>query len=454
MLRRAACALLGLALVACTATPVPIPPSADPDRIEVFADGEGRSVVRGEPGAISGQAEMLRASSSEGSAEGDTGDDGSFFLVVPGLPSDVFYLEGLLPTEDRFLVAVTGGPGGDAQVADPGGDADGDGSPDAVDCAPMDPMLSGSRCAPLCVAERCDDMRDNDCDGDINEGCAGTVCGGGADCAVGHECAGGVCAVIACMTQAQCPAGFVCPIGVNQCTRLGPDADGDGFRVPEDCDDASPARHPGAPELCDMIDNDCDGLVDEDGACMSGCRVDSDCPLGSVCPMGQCQAMACMVDSDCPMGSACTAGVCGAMRVDGDSDGYAPPADCDDANPAVRPGVPEVCGNMVDDNCDGVLDDGCMSSCATDADCPFTFQCLMGTCIRSACMVDSDCPMGALCVGSECQATTGADADMDGSSPPADCNDMVPTTFPGAAELCNMVDDDCDGRIDESCTMM
>ena len=43
---------------------------------------------------------------------------------------------------------------------------------------------------------------------------------------------------------------------------------------------------------------------------------------------------------------------------DGDDDGYAPPQDCNDANPAVHPGAVEVC-NGVDDDCDGQVDEGC-----------------------------------------------------------------------------------------------
>src|SRR5690606_417285 len=49
--------------------------------------------------------------------------------------------------------------------------------------------------------------------------------------------------------------------------RADPDQDGDGFDAEEaggeDCDDADPGVHPGAPEVRDLADQDCDGLVDE-----------------------------------------------------------------------------------------------------------------------------------------------------------------------------------------------
>jgi len=41
------------------------------------------------------------------------------------------------------------------------------------------------------------------------------------------------------------------------------DQDGDGFSSCDECDDSRADVHPGAPEICDGRDNDCDGLVDE-----------------------------------------------------------------------------------------------------------------------------------------------------------------------------------------------
>src|SRR4051812_14847838 len=44
-----------------------------------------------------------------------------------------------------------------------------------------------------------------------------------------------------------------------------------------------------------------------------------------------------------------------------------------------------------------------------------------------------------------------ADADHDGYSTPADCDDSNPSIHPGALETCNFVDDNCNGEIDEGC---
>ena len=99
------------------------------------------------------------------------------------------------------------------------------------------------------------------------------------------------------------------------------DEDGDGWSVcDEDCDDADAAVHPEAEELCNDLDDDCDDLVDE--------GLPEDC------------------DDEC-------------AQPDADGDGWLDPMcgglDCDDTDPDVNPDQAEVCGNDVDDDCDGTI---------------------------------------------------------------------------------------------------
>jgi uncharacterized protein (TIGR03382 family) len=86
------------------------------------------------------------------------------------------------------------------------------------------------------------------------------------------------------------------------------DLDGDGVTLcGGDCDDSDPLRFPGNPEVCDGVDNDCNGAADADEA----------------------------------------------GEVDGDSDGYLSCDDCDDASDGVHPGAEEVCGDGIDQDCSG-----------------------------------------------------------------------------------------------------
>jgi len=110
-----------------------------------------------------------------------------------------------------------------------------------------------------------------------------------------------------------------------------PDLDGDGYPASEDCDDGDGSAFPGADELCDGVDQDCDGKVDEDA-----------------------------VDE-------------ALWYRDEDADGYGDPAassrgcepdegfvvegtDCNDGAADVNPAAPETC-NRIDDDCDGAIDD-------------------------------------------------------------------------------------------------
>jgi Cys-rich repeat protein len=89
------------------------------------------------------------------------------------------------------------------------------------------------------------------------------------DCTPGQDCIDGAC-VVPCQSNGDCPVGEVCQGGTcvpGNCI----DLDGDGYGVNcekgGDCDDSDENVYPGAPELCDGKDNDCDGEIDPDWAC-------------------------------------------------------------------------------------------------------------------------------------------------------------------------------------------
>ena len=187
------------------------------------------------------------------------------------------------------------------------------------------------------------------------------------------------------------------------------DADGDGSAgqalvaaatCPDlragDCDDEDPARHPLASETCNGVDDDCDGLTDDDDPDRIGAPV---------------------------------------WWVDHDNDGFGDPAltltacgaepwflpagepDCDDLDPDTRPGAEETPADGVDEDCDGQED------CWEDA--------------------DLDGFGGPTVLPSSDLSCTTA-----GHSPlRTDCDDLSAEIWPGAPELCGPTDRDCDGAI-------
>ncbi|HJS53104.1 MAG TPA: MopE-related protein, partial [Chitinophagaceae bacterium] len=129
--------------------------------------------------------------------------------------------------------------------------------------------------------------------------------------------------------------------------------------------------------------------------------------------------------------------------------------DCDDNNNAVHPGSAEVCGNGIDDDCDGQTDEACGSP-DNDSDGYTTVQ---GDCNDSNATIhpgateicgnsiDDDCD------GQVDEGCVNPDNDGDGyTTAQGDCNDNSAAIHPGAAETCsNSIDDDCDGQVDEGC---
>ena len=107
------------------------------------------------------------------------------------------------------------------------------------------------------------------------------------------------------------------PMSVTGIAADADDADADGYTADVDCDDSDPGVNPGADEVCDAIDNNCEGGIDE------GFDVDEDMYT-----------------------------TCGADGTVGTEDD-----DCLDTNSSINPGAEELC-NGEDDNCDTVTDEG------------------------------------------------------------------------------------------------
>ena len=232
------------------------------------------------------------------------------------------------------------------------------------------------------------------------------------------------------------------------------------------------AAHPG----CDVDDDCAAGLYCGVGGCRADCRADRDCvamgPAALCDARGRCGSGvdggvdgggtgACVDDSQCDDGVFCNGlEVClpgassadgrGCVRVasscdiadcdeatdtcepcrnpDADHDGYSSTRcggpDCDDSNPLINPRAGEVCDLAgVDEDCAPAT----YGSPAEDQDADGFWP--------AATPTGTPCCNGAAC-GTDCADIPGVDRAARGR-------------FPGATEVCNEVDDDCDGRIDE-----
>jgi hypothetical protein len=179
------------------------------------------------------------------------------------------------------------------------------------------------------------------------------------------------------------------------------DGDSDGFDVLVDCNDADANIHPEADESCDDVDNDCDGLVDEQGA----------------------------VDAK-------------TWYVDGDEDGFgdplltrsackAPPFyvdnadDCDDAAGEVYPEADELCDGL-DNDCDDEVDE-------EPIDARLFYWDFDGDGFGDLNRPERACRDEAWLVTDN-----------------TDCNDKVAGINPSATEQCDGTDNDCDTLVDDA----
>jgi hypothetical protein len=309
-------------------------------------------------------------------------------------------------------------------------DADGDGYASDVDCNDFDPETHPG------ADERCNDL-DDDCDGEIDEEVMDTWYEDADGDGYGDE----TLAVSACTL----PAGYagndddcddtdaaVHPGALERCDATDDDCngevdddaidaghwyadeDGDGYGDPaasavacdpptgtvgndEDCDDADGTVHPGADELCNDTDDDCDGSVDDFATDMTTWYAD--------------------LDGDGHPGSSLTLTACEAP------DGYgAESTDCDDLDDSAYPEAEEVCDG-VDNDCDEETDEGVMSTWYQDD--------------------DGDSYGDPDSVTEACSMPLGYVANDD------DCDDDEPSAHPGGVEVCDGLDNDCNGEEDD-----
>ncbi len=179
---------------------------------------------------------------------------------------------------------------------------------------------------------------------------------------------------------------------VRQCDRPEPD----WIAVGGDCDDGSADVGPGAEERPNAIDDNCDGTADEgtvlvdddlDGACedpVGPCTdgtVPGDCDDADAARFPGAVELCNRVDDDCD-------GVVPADEADGDSDGFLACADCNDKRAEISPDAAETC-NGIDDDCDRVVDD-------VDADGDGAIACEGTTALDVLLVVDNSCSMFAV----------------------------------------------------------
>ena len=285
-----------------------------------------------------------------------------------------------------------------------------------------------------------------------------------------------------------------------------------GSDVGEDCDDADPAIHPGATEECDGIDNDCDGTFDNGQSTTTWYQDGDGDGYGDTevaveaCaqPAGYAEASGDCDDADTAFHPGATEDNCtdpndyncdGSVGyADADGDRYPACLECDDNSATTYPGAEETC-NGVDDDCDGEIDDN-----ATDADTWYIDYDTDGYGSSRYELVSCEQPSGFVSNSDDCDdvndnaypgadevcdgADNNCDGDMDedaaldaitwyqdldgdgygvpevttvaceepsGFAPTADdCDDDASAVYPDADEVCNNIDDNCDGDVDES----
>ena len=175
------------------------------------------------------------------------------------------------------------------------------------------------------------------------------------------------------------------------------DNDNDGFAATIDCDDDNPSIHPEAIEICDSIDNDCDGDIDENLPTTTLFFDADQDGFGGSDSVDHCDALD------------------GYTWIDGD---------CDDSDDTVFPDAEEFCDTK-DNDCNGTIDDNASDAPTVYAD------------------SDGDGYGNPSQSMSTCTAETGW---VDNAE---DCDDGNAAINSDSVEICDSIDNDCDGLIDD-----
>ena len=295
---------------------------------------------------------------------------------------------------------------------DPAVDADGDGFAADVDCDDSDPLVHPEG------NESCNGV-DDDCDGEVDEDANDALAwfadadgdGFGDDALAVEACTepsgysgvGGDCddsdpAFHPGAAESDCTdaADYNCDGSVGYA-----DGDEDGFPACQDCDDGNAAVNEAAAESCNGIDDDCDGRIDSDDPDV----VDATTFYGDS-------------DGDGYGGTQYAVDACSAPV------GYvATSDDCDDLDASSHPGGTEVCDGA-DNNCDGTVDEGVGLTWYADS--------------------DADGYGDSATTAEACDAPVGFVANAD------DCDDSNASTSPASFEVCDGVDNNCDGNTDDA----
>jgi hypothetical protein len=253
-------------------------------------------------------------------------------------------------------------------------------------CSPVN-FAVYSQCTPS--TEVCDGV-DNDCDGVVDENFVSTPtsCGVGACAATGAtSCVGGV-VTDSCTPGTPAANDATCngidddcdgavdenfvstptSCGVGACASTGATACVGGT-VTDSCTPGTPASND---SLCNGIDDDCDGPVDEEFV-----STPTSCGIGTCASTGT---------------TSCTGG-----------------AVIDSCTPGKPSG--EVCDGL-DNDCNGTVDDGNAATCSDGNVCTSNDSCLNGSCVGNAvpncCSVDSDCNDFNLCTKDVCKKMKGS----------------------------------------------